>query len=60
MFVWPWLVCVVGAVLALGCGVVGLWWCPACVPCLLAVVVVHEWVARVVGLAPALGRRVLG
>ena len=38
-----------------GCGVVGLWWCLACVPCLLAVVVVHGWVACVVGLAPALG-----
>ena len=54
-FVWPWLVFVVGVVLALGCGVVGLWWCPACVPCLLAAMVVHGWVARVVGLAPALG-----
>ena len=43
------------AVLGLGCGVVGLWWCPVCVSCLLAAVVVHGWVARVVGLAPALG-----
>ena len=53
VFVWPWLCCVVGAVLALGCGVVGLWWCLACVPCLLAALVVHGWIARVVGLAPA-------
>ena len=55
VFVWPWLVFVVGVVLALGCGVVGRWWCPTCVPCVLVVVVVHGWVARVVGLAPALG-----
>ena len=41
--------------LALGCGVVGLWWRPACVPCLLAAMVVHGWVACVVGLAPTLG-----
>ena len=34
--------CVVGAVLASGSGVVGLWWCPACVPCLVAAVVVHS------------------
>ena len=45
----------VGGVLALGCGVVGLWWCPACMLCLLAAAVVHGWVACVVGLAPALG-----
>ena len=52
VFVWPWLSCVMGAVLALGCGGVGLWWCLVCVPCLLAAVVVHGWVAYVVGLAP--------
>ena len=52
---WPWLLCVVGVVLALGCGVVGLGSCPACMPCLLAAVVVHGWVVRAVGLAPTLG-----
>ena len=42
VFMWPWFSCVVDAVWALGCAVVGLWWCPACVPCLLAVVVVRS------------------
>ena len=48
-------VCVVGAVLALGCGVAGLWWCSVRMPCLLAVVVVRVWVAHVVSVVPALG-----
>ena len=47
--------CVVGAVLALGGGVLGSWWCSMCVPCLWAAVAVCGLSARVVGLAPTLG-----
>ena len=47
--------CVVGAVLALGCGVLGSWWCSMCVPCLWAAVVGCGLSARVVGLVPTLG-----